>query len=396
MSFAPTHTEEAIALFAALSLTQRAAQAAEPYEAAMARAAKASEGGDHAGAARSLGPMVSVYPQDYAIALECAWQHFQAGEWDASERAYREALARAPESKDSRIGLAWALVRELRCEAAAAEARKADDSRAKDILAACAPARGWVLSASLLGSVTPNHLIKTGGAGVLASARGPIGDGGTFGVSSRFVRITTAPTSGVAAFDQSDWYFHVGYWGERYGVVVRSAVVADGSQTLKTSGHAGLSAHFSLASVLPAWTGDARVESSVSVYDDGALVRVAPSWATHPFGPLHLIPEIAFQVAGARAYASGSLTAMLRWPAFSAWAGAKYGDEQRPAYLAQSVVYDITEHIAWGTWVGARVQPWSALAFEAMWAFDQLRRTDTLVPAQSGMHSFSIGPVVTF
>lgn len=394
MRLGTTPTE--LAVFAALSLTARTAHAADPYEDAMARATQASGRGDHAGAARALEPAVAAYSQDYAVAVECAWQYFQAAQWEAAERTYREALSRAPESNDARVGLAWTLVRETRCEDAVAEAKKTTDPRAKDVLAACTPASRWTLSASFLGTLAPSHPIKRTAAGALVSATAPIGEDGVVGAAWRFVHVGTTATSGVAAFDQHDGYFHVGSWGERYGLLFRGALVSDGSGALGTSAHAGFSAHFRLASLLPPWTGDLRLESSVSIYDDGALVRVAPSWAIHAVGPLHLIPGVAFQYGGGEAFASGSLTALLQWPTLSLWAGAKYGDEKRPAYLAQSVVYDITERVAWGAWVGVRVQPWKALGFEATWAFDELRRTDSLTPAESGMHSFTIGPVVSF
>lgn len=385
-----------LSIAAVITFIARTVHATDGYEEIMARAAEMSARGDHAGAARALEPAVVELAQDYSIAVECAWQHFQAGEWRDAERAYREAIARAPGSKDARIGLAWTLVHEERCEEAAAASRAADDPRGEEVLAACAPARAWTLSASFLAAATPDHPIKTGAAGILSSISGPIGEGGVFGAAHRFVRTGTIASSGIAAFDQHDFYGHVGYWGERWGLVVRVAVAADLSRTLETSGHGGLSAHVRLASFLPAWTGDARLEASASVYDDLTVVRVAPSWAIHVFGPLHVIPGFAFQHDGARAYGAASIAAALEWPVFSVWAGAKYGDENRPAYLAQSVVYDLTEKVAWGAWLGVRVRPWRRLAFEAAYAFDQLRRSDALAPSQSGLHSFSIGPVVTF
>ena len=112
--------------------------------------------------------------------------------------------------------------------------------------------------------------------------------------------------------------------------------------------------------------------------------------------PLHVIPGVATQYGGKHAYATGSLMALLEWPALAVWAGAKYGEEKRPAYLAQSVVYDIPELIAWGAWTGVRVQPWRALALEATCAFDELHSTPQLAPARSGMFALSIGPIVTF
>ena len=168
MSLKAWRSEDALVVFATLLFAHRTAHADDPYEEAMVRAATASSRSEHADAARALQPMVSAYPKDYAVAIECAWQHFQAEEWQASERAYREALVRAPASIDARVGLAWALARQRRCEAALAEAHSIDDPRTKDVLVACAPANRWALAASLLGIMTPSHPIKRGGAGLLA------------------------------------------------------------------------------------------------------------------------------------------------------------------------------------------------------------------------------------
>lgn len=385
-----------MAAFAVVTLAARSAWA-DGYEEIMARAGEAAARGDHRGAAKVLDPAVAAYPQDWAIAIECAWQHFQAEEWSDAERMYRETLARAPGSKDAAIGLGWSLLHAGRCEDAQAEAKKADDPRAKEIEAACAPiAAPWTLRASFVGMATPDHPIKSGAGGFGLGVSGPIGVGGVFGASYRFTRTATTASSGVAAFDQSEAYGHVGWWGERWGLVVRGGVVADGSGALKTSAHAGFSAHVGLASFLPKWTGDARLDFSVSVYDDAPVVRVAPSWALHVYGPLHVIPGFAVQADGARGYGNGSLAVALEWPAFSAWLGGKVGDEKRPAYLAQGVVYDLSEIVAGGVWLGVRVRPWKALGFEATYALDWLRRTDALAPAQSGLHTFTFGPVVTF
>lgn len=381
------------AALAALSLVTRSAWAEDAYEDAAARAAEAARRGDHAGAARTLDAVVDAYPQDYAVALSSAWQHFQAGEISAAERRYRAASERAPSSKDARVGLAWALARLGRCDDAAAEADRADDPRADGVRASCSPAPSYAIGVAGLTTLTPSHPIRGVGAGVVASLSAPLAETGTLGVAWRYLRVAS---SAVSSFDQHDVYVHGGAWGERWGFVARGAALFDGSGKFGTSGHGGFSAHLRLASWLPAWTGDLRLEAAFSKYTDASIVRVAPAWAVHAVGPLHVIPGFAVQHDGTTAYATGMLSALLAWPRVSAWGGAKLGEEVRPAYLAQSVVYDLTERIAWGAWAGLRVRASSALAIEATYTLDQLRRTDALTPARSAMHTLSLGPVITF
>jgi hypothetical protein len=364
------------------------AMGADAYDDAMDRARAAERRGDPAAAARILEPVARAYDQDYTVALELAWDHFQATEYPEAERAYRLAITRAPASTDARLGLAWAIARQGRCDDAERElGGLAIDARGREPIDAC-PVAKTSLGAAYGQTYFPNHPLKTSASGLLANASTTRASGFTLGAAYRYLRVSTNGTL-LSSFEQNEGYGFVGYESERYGIVARGAIVRDGSGYTGTSKHVGLTGHVALGG------GDLVLDTALSVYDDRTIGRVAPTWVFRVAGPLRLAPGFAVQPSGSYSLANVSLSAFLDFSALSLWIGAKYGDEDRPAYLASSVVYDIPERVAWGAWAGATVR-FGAFAVTASYALDDLRRTDALTPHESLVHAFNAGPIFTF
>lgn len=363
------------------------AYGADDYDDAMTRARAAERRGDPSAAARILEPVARAYTQDYEVALALAWARFQAGEYDASERAYRLAVTRAPSSDVAHLGLAWAIARQGRCDDAKRElGAYAADPRAHDVVDACARPTTFTLSAAASELFFPSHPYKTSATAVIGQASVDV-RGWTVGGAYRAMRVqTSSPT--LAAFDQNEGYAHAGYWNKRVGLLVRGAIVRDGSGYAGTSKHAGLSGHVALL-------GDVLLDATLSVYDDRTIGRVAATWVVPIAGPLRLAPGVAAQRTSTSTLGNASLALFLDWSPLALWAGAKYGEEERPAYLSSLVVYDVAERIAYGAWAGAAFRV-GGVTLKATYAFDQLRRTDALSPHESAAHAFTVGPAFTF
>jgi hypothetical protein len=210
--------------------------------------------------------------------------------------------------------------------------------------------------------------------------------GGAF----RYTSISTVDGAGVDPFSQREFYGYAGYATARAGLVFHLASINDGSGTFGTSTHAGASLRLSGAA------GDALLSGYVSSYSDKTILRIEPSWRV-PLGEhFSVIPGVAVQRTDTDTLATATVNFVLDGAAGRLWFGGKYGTEERPAYLAQSVVLNLTERIRGGFWFGGRLPLTERLAATAQYSFDRLERTDSLTPSTSAMHSFSLGLVANF
>ena len=396
-SESPVQTRGALRFAAALSVLASLvacaeAHAGDPYADGLAQAHEAEGQHDPAAAARILEPLVRAYPEDVPVALELAWAHFSAADYPGAEAAYREVLVRAPWSVDGRLGLAWALVREGRCDDARKEAaRIAAEPRAAAVEAAC-PAgafRSWELSASGAFSLYAGDPTRASAAGALLTASALLPGNLALGVAYRHLHISTTP-SGGSDFEQDEAYVHLGYWGSAAGFVLHAALVSDGSGTFGVSKHVGASAHVAVF-------GDLAFDGSASIYPDFTVGRVAASWTSPALGPLRFMPGVAVQVAGSDTFGNAFATLVAEVSPFTLWLGGKLGEEVRPAYLSQLAVYDIPEHVIGGAWAGAYLRLGDALGLRASYSFDALRVIGPTATTQSAaLHTFSLGPVIRF
>jgi tetratricopeptide (TPR) repeat protein len=393
---------------------------ADSYDEAFARARGLEARGDLPGAAAELSAILADYPQDYALVIELAWLRFQAGQYQDAERGYREAIRRSPAALDAHLGLGWSLARQGRCPEALSSIQRYVDiyptsPRGQDALAACAapatptagsPTAGspvaspWASAAPLPTTVTvgvawggarlPSHPIKTGASGVTVGADAALWGTWLLGGVFRSTSVSTVDGSGVDPFVQREFYAYAGLATAQAGLVLHLASIHDGSGTTGTSTHAGVSTRLSGAA------GDGLLSAYISSYSDKAILRVEPSWRV-PLGEhFSIVPGVALQRTSTETLATAQLTLVLDGAAGRLWFGGKYGTEDRPAYLLQSVVDNVTEKIRGGLWAGGRLVISPHLAATAQYAFDRLVRTDNLTPATSAMHTFSLGLAATF
>jgi hypothetical protein len=390
------HRTVTVVVFLVVSLGLPRRARADRYDDSLAREALAERRGDLAGAARELEETVPMYAQDYAIALTLGSVYFRAGRYEDAERAYRLAEDRAPASDDARLGVAWSLVREGKCDDAIASLRSVlsppAEPSAEAARAACTSAPPALsLSAAWNEYLFPSHPWKASGTGVTASAESTIASRWVLGGAYRYVHFATSNAAGVtvAPFAQNEGYVDAGYASEGFALVLRGAIVADGTGALGTSPHAGVSTRWS-----PEGAGDGLLDASVSKYPDLAVARVAPRWRVPLGGPFSVIPGVYGQLAGSSVYGGASLAALASWERTSLWIGGKYGQEVRPAYLDAHVVYDLPDHVVYGAWAGVRARVTDSVGLTASYAFDWLRRTDALTPKESAVHSIVFGPFV--
>ena len=184
---------------------------------------------------------------------------------------------------------------------------------------------------------------------------------------------------------------HAGYESIAAGLLFEGGIVQDGSGLYGTSLHAGASAR---------WTryGDVFIHGSVSAYEDATIGRLAPQWKIHVAGPVSVLPGFALQFAPGGAFPNASLTGIGEWASVSIWAGGKAGEEVRPAYLDQNVVYDIPERVEFGAWAGARARPlsWPVATGQLLVRSTPAHRRPRSSPHESDLHAFAMGPSVNF
>lgn len=382
-----------ITMFVAWPAPARADEHVETYDEAMARARVAGEAGKFRAAVAILRPIVEAYPQDYDVALSLAFYAYSAGDFADAERAYREALLRAPASVEARLGLAWTYVQRLRCEEAARELEPiSQDPRAAEVLRTCAGAKLGAgktaeIGLSYVQSHFPGDRTKLRADGVFVRAAVRVSSDWALGLSYRHLAVATHSASSVAPFAQDELYAHAAWSSPTFGVGLHAAVVSDGSGGIGASRHAGVVGRYTSF-------GDLQVEATVSGYRDRTITRLAPSWTLPIVGPLRLVPGFAVQAVNGEALLNASLSVLLDWPGLSLWASGRYGLEERPAYLERSVVYGITNRVEWGLTAGFRLRFSEGFGVAGSYSYDRLHVDDG--STTSALHTLTLGPVITF
>jgi hypothetical protein len=203
----------------------------------------------------------------------------------------------------------------------------------------------------------------------------------------RYVRLQPRPGTLLPATAQQETYLHAGFASPSWGLEAHGALLFGDAPV---SSHVGILGRVSPGPSLGTITADV----TRSLYPDGAVLRVAGTWRLPLSDSFDVAPGIAFQYFADGPLANIALTLFYARGPFGVWLGGKYGDEVRPAYLAQFVVYDIDDRIAWGVWAGARVHALRGLDVFATYSLDRLRIEGT--QQRSNMHSLTLGPVMTF
>jgi hypothetical protein len=78
-------------------------------------------------------------------------------------------------------------------------------------------------------------------------------------------------------------------------------------------------------------------------------------------------------------------------PKFGVFAGGKYGEEWRPAMLDFSAVYIGDERIPFGLWTGASLIPVPSLRLSLTFAYDRLRRADSVATYTAAAYYLTFG-----
>jgi hypothetical protein len=367
---------------------------ADPYASAMARADQAETSGDLSAAVTALMPILDSYPQDYALPLRLGWLSLHMEQPAQAERFFRIAAARAPAAPEPRVGLHSVLVLEDSCSDAMNDVGRVvafDFAEHHRIATTCTSSSATTTNTSAEAAfeeaLFPDHPTKASATGGVASTDVFVQGRWEVGAAYRYMHVATRPS--VSPFDQHEAYAQIGYERQTLEGFLQGAVISDGSGLLGTSGHAG-------ATVVWRRIGDLALSTAVSVYRDMTVGRLEPSWQI-PAGPLRVVPAFAVESAAGRTLATAMLGVKLELTSVQASLGGKYGDEVRPAYLGERLVYDITEDIAWGLWAGLRVRPdRSPVGMSVAYSFDRLRRRDLLQPAESNLQAFAFGTFVSF
>jgi tetratricopeptide (TPR) repeat protein len=394
-TLAPTRSAVSAAAFA-LVLFAPAVSAADDADDAFARARAAEARGDLAAAVDALTPSLLAYPQDYQLALAVAELESRRGRREAAIVAYRAAIARSPRAEGARAGLVHELAWAGRCDEAETELRAivpppgAAAEAARNAVATCGLASPSPVTIGLAFNHLefPSHPYKSAGNGATAAvdlARG----GWSFGLTGRYLSISSRDTTAMASFTQQEGYARAGFGTAKLGASLLFAVLRDGSGKLGTSEHVGTALRWSPA-------GDLVLTATVSAYTDETVLRISPSYRIPILPKVSLTPAVALQRAEGATWWNGSLTLAYDARRLSLFAGGKYGEEVRPANLSESVVYNMTEHVTWGVWAGARVRLGDDLALRLAYSLDHLEGSSGTTPVSSNLHAFTIGPVITF
>jgi tetratricopeptide (TPR) repeat protein len=348
------------------------------------RAARLEQAGAYGRAADALRPLCARFDQDYALLLRTAALFARGGRPAAAELFYRRALALSGGSRESRIGLAWALAAQKEREAAhaqfkALELRHPDDPVVvRGLIATAAPEPLWVPSVGALYHFYANHPFKRWALGMETTlAVRPWRAVGVF-AAYRYLHFF-APTSpagaaldGAADFDQHGLFLGASYGGTRLSASVRGAYLNDGSGLFPHTFVAGLAGAV-------AFIGEFATATTVSFYDDLTVTQASLGWRSPALGPFTLRPEVALQHADGDLFVAGRLEGGFAWRWLTIWAGGTLGRQFRPTDLKHNIVYAIPEHLLFGLAGGLQVRPSRGLQLVAFYAIDQLE-----LPGASG------------
>jgi len=314
------------------ALVSSAAASGTRYEERFEDALQFEQDGEFAAALDTLDDLEEAYPQDYPLMLQLGWLAWNAGALQRAEGYYSQAAELSGGSDESRLGL----------EGVAASQRMRGSAHA-----------------SVLGYGYPAIGERTWGLGLMA------GGGLTYkqlvgGITYRFGRFSSmmaAPPgpggpmpqdSASESFSQHELYLTAGGSWSKVGVTGHYSLLTETSGTLGTGHVVGVAARFSPL-------GRITVEASVSLYDDLNVFRTAVAWQLPLGGGFWIRPGGSLQGVDETILGAGHLDLGYGDDGGEVWLGGKGGSEFRPAYLADSAVYNILETIPWGAHVGGCV-----------------------------------------
>jgi hypothetical protein len=371
-------------------LAAPAAAAAQDYGDALRRSYVLEAAKEPAAAAAVLEAIAGAYPQDYDLFLRLGWLHFEAGDFDASLARYQEALTLNPGSVDARLGIGWCRYRQGERDRARTHflevlRRRPADASAQEGVALTRKMTVLGASVAVAYHVYVGHPTKASSWAIAPSLRAAISEAWLAGLTYRYLACATAGGTGAVGswsdggFEQHEIHAHVGWTGARVGLTAHYAYQGNDAPSLDAAHTAAL--------VLRgrAW-GDLFAVGAFSHYEDMDVWRAALRYRMPLASWLTLTPGVAYQHAGDEDLAAGSLAASIAAGRFSAEAGGRYGDEVRPAYPDQAVVYNATHRLRYGGWASLGVRLWRGLGVGAVYEYRSLRSVQGTESVDSGMH----------
>jgi len=361
---------------------------ADPYADAFGRSYEYENGGRYGKAIEVLEPLLDEYPQDFQLALRLGWLYFQNKNYGDASEQYGRALTLNSESVDSWLGRGWSRYYLGRKSAARDDFKKVLElspghESAEEGLALSVPAYLFVPSVSGVYYAYTDHPAKESANGIVLSLPTLLADRFLLGAAYRYTRFQTRQDGFISAWDdefsQHEMYGHAGltfpFWGltAQYGRLSNDMV-----------GEEPMSAAGALLRVSP-W-GNIRVSGSGSFYTDETVYRTAAAWDMPVGGRVLLIPGGAYQQADGESYATGYLSASAPVGPVSVVVGAKYGEENKPAYLEQAVVYNTPETIQWGAWCRVAAALGGGMRFAAFYEFQKLKYESGAEAVEPGFH----------
>lgn len=375
--------------------------AAADYAATLDEAAALAGAGRHAEAMAILTPLQMDYPQDYGLHLQLGWYAYNAGDWQAAKRYYGDAVAISDGAIEALLGLGWTLVemRERDGAIAAFERLLIAEPRHGGALEGLARARDlravsltpWgALSTQLYGGGVPRDYA----VGVAVALPATLGEHALLQATYRFTRVAVSTPAAATA--------------QRFGRRESGSTWYGTQHELHLSAGAsfaalGVAAHYSFATERPASTqaavhiagaslrlsgwSDLVLEGSYSFYGDVEVLRVAPAWRVPVPGGFAITAVGAVQRFDRSVLGSGALTLTYGDEHRGVHVGGKLGREQRPVYLFQPSIYNISEPMTGGAFAGA------SLPLSAEWALHlayEFHRLELSGGGAGGMHLVSL------
>lgn len=363
------------------------------YDQAFSRSYGLEDGGDPGAAARVLETLIETYPQDFALHLRLGWLCFQAKRYEAAREYYIKALELNSGSGDAMLGLAW-------CQyylGARDKARAAfegvlyvhpDNASARQGLKLSRPVHALGVFVSARGQLYPGHPVKESATGLFLRVPVRLFDSYVAGCAYRYGRFTIRDGNGPLSswdddgvFTQHEAWSYLGAdfvsWGLTGGYAYVSNDAA-GEETVHVAGAVGR------------WSpwGHIRLSANRSFYESSAVYRTGLSWQMPVNSWLDVTPGGAWQYGNENHFWNGSLSLSFRTGRFSAVLGGKYGEEYRPAYLDQLVVYNIPDMIDWGGWGVLTVASARGFSLSGVYEYQHLTSKSSNDSLQSGMHVF--------
>lgn len=204
-----------------------------------------------------------------------------------------------------------------------------------------------------------DHVEKDGGLGLAIALDATVRRHITAGLALRTTAFEAELEGSDTGFAESEFWGSVG-WTERAWAlnVVLAGIDDDDDETDLDTTVLGLRYRYS------AVLGDARLEASLSLYDDQNVLRLAPTWRVPVTQRLWIEPGIALQLAD-EGYLSGAFRLGYDLDSVRMSAGVHYGDQFRPAALGTMSVHNYAEVVSHGADLEIAVPigaPWTLLA----------------------------------